>query len=479
VARGGSGSAVGTSPALAQDEEQPPDATPAEDLQEQAAREEEAEEAQEAAGDEEMAPEQDEGSGEMEPGEGPSIGGYVTLRSRSRWTDDGDDDQNIYGIAAVDVETGGDNPWSFHVMGRGQWQIDGPSDDPVLFGIEDTWSSTVTGRLYYAYVDTPTVGPLGLARVGRQQMVETPTYLQFDGVRAETTKLGKAEFLFGLYTGFPVRMYRSEYTDKLMGGGYMTFRPWETGEVRFDYMHLVDDPRFGQDENDLLSLGLKQRVGRNVRLEGTYGNLDGENRDINLAANWTLPEEQLTVRYSFYNLFEPQTDLVNELNPYFDSLRTWFPFYQNKLTASKVFGEWLQLMVGFDFRRVDDEDDIGVYNRDFDRYYLTATLLDELPLHTDLGLTGEYWDSPDTDISSWGLDLTSRWSETVRTSLGTYYSLYKYYLDVDDERTNVRTYYVEFRDQLGAPTDVMVRYEFEDDELYRYHTLRLGITWKF
>jgi hypothetical protein len=295
----------------------------------------------------------------------------------------------------------------------------------------------------------------------------------------ETEPVGPTRFVVGAYGGISTHLYEEWPSDEGMGGLYTTFRPWEDGQLRLDWMHLGDDARYGSGDNDLVSTALSHHVGDDLRLEGSFSLLDGDRNDTRFKAFWVWPEEELTVRYAYYRLLEEQNNLAYELNPFFNILNTYYPFGESQFVVSKAFGETLDLFGGLDSRRVEDEADIGRYNRDYDRYYLTAAFPELLPLSTTVSLTGEVWDSPDNDIRTWGLDFSSRATEDTRISLGSYYSLYKYYLDIDAEREDVRTFYTELRNSVSDSTNLMARYEYEHEELESFHSLRLGVTWRF
>jgi hypothetical protein len=68
--------------------------------------------------------------------------------------------------------------------------------------------------------------------------------------------------------------------------------------------------------------------------------------------------------------------------------------------------------------------------------------------------------------------------EQVRTSIGTYYALYKHDLEDSHERDRVRTYYVTGEYRLEN-VRFRVGYEFEHDELDDYHQLEVRMTWTF
>jgi len=306
------------------------------------------------------APEDEAGTAPTTDPKETSVRGYIMGRTRSRWTDD-EDDHDLYGVAAADVETGGEHPWRFHVMGRGSWDRDGVSSEPTFFDLEDTYDGDVQGRLYRAYVDAPLDRWLGLARFGRQILYETPVTAYFDGVLVETKATGPTDLTFGVFGGIPVHHYESSNAGDEVEGAFVTLRPWEQGQLRIDFMHIEDEMRFTDEQNDLLAIGLRHRFGTHLRLEGNYSRLEGENRDVSAKALWSLPEYLLTVRFSHYRLLEAQTDLVNELNPFFNTLSTFHPYEQSQLQITKGIGDWLEVFGGWDFRRIDDEGDIGRY----------------------------------------------------------------------------------------------------------------------
>jgi len=411
---------------------------------------------------------------------GGRTSGYVDLRTQSRWAEDADvEDHDLYGVFGADHETAGPRPWSFHVLLRGSLGLDEQDPDSVFYGVQDTYPDRFDGRVYHAWVQAPVAERLAVSRFGRMVIHETPETAYLDGAQVETQPVGPTHFLVGAYGGLSARQFEDWPSEEWMGGFYTSFLPWVGGRIRLDWMHFDDDVRFGDGQNDLVAGGLTHQLARDLSVEGNYSLLDGDSNDMRLKGQWFWPEQQAAVRLSYYRLLETQANLAYELNPFFNVLNTYFPFDETQLVVSKAFAEVLELQGGLDARRVDDEGDIGRYNRDFDRYYATASLVELLPLKTTLSVTGEKWDGPGNDIDTWGVDLSSRPREDTRLSLGSYYSLYKYYLDVATEREDVRTYYAEIRNTVSESTKVTAKYEYEDDELDTFHSLRLGVTWRF
>ncbi|MCB9916156.1 MAG: hypothetical protein H6828_13595 [Planctomycetes bacterium] len=413
--------------------------------------------------------------------DGGSLSGFLDVRTRSRFAEDHDaDDHDLYAVLGADFVTAGAQPWKVHVLLRGSLGLDRQDPDSVFYGVQDTYTNAAEGRIYHLYVDTPFAGDdLRLARVGRMLIFETPTTAYFDGIQLETAPRGIVEFVVGAYGGNSVHLFEDWTSEEWMGGVYASFRPWIDGRVRVDWMHLGDDPYYGEGDDDLVAFTLEHAFSADLHVKGDYTLLDGEGRDFSAEGTWVLPSQELTVRASYFRQLEQHADLTYELNPYFNQLATYFPYDQSRLSVSKVFGDTLELFGGLDLRRVEDAADIGRFNRDFDRYYVTAALPELLPLDTTLSATGEWWDSDQNDVTSWGLDLTSQLDDDTTASLGSYYSLYKYYFDVGDEREDVRTYYVEIKNDYSESVRLRARYEYEDEPIDTFHSLRLGVTWRF
>ncbi len=409
-----------------------------------------------------------------------TLDGYINLRSRSRWVIDPDgDDHDLFAVIGVNYDSGGPESWGAHLLLRGSWGLDKQAPDSVFFSVQDTYSNRVDARVYHAYIDAPVGDDLSLARIGRMILFETPTTAYFDGVQFETAPIGPTQFMVGAYGGLSVHQAEGWPSDEWMHGLYTGFRPWIDGRMRFDWMHFEDDNRFGQGSNDLVAGSVAHQVSDNLRLGGNYSLLNGNGNDFALDGNWVLPDRDLTVRVSYFSLLKAQSDLAFELNPFFNFLNTYSPYDETQLMISKAFSDDFDLYGGVASRRVGDEANIGRFNRDFDRYYLTASFPDLIPSNTTLSLTGESWDSPGNDIQTWGLDLSSRPTDDWKLSAGSYFSLYKYFRDVGTERDEVRTYFGEIRHSLVESTNLMLRYEYENEELDSFHSLILGVTWRF
>lgn len=422
-----------------------------------------------------VAPSQDPGTQE---GGGLPISGQLSSRYRHR-SRDGEQDDDLYMTLALDVGDPQRHAVTGHLMGRAALDFGERDPGDVFHDLDDTYDNDLTGRLYFAYADVHRVPHLERLRLGRQQLLDTPELVTFDGLLLKSEEVTDAGLSLGLYGGLPTHYYESSPSGDQVVGTWLQARPWKGGRARLDWMHLEDEARLGQFEDDLYGLSLWQVVSERLWLEGRYDRLEDDDRDVRLAATWYDPRTDLMLRASYFELLETQVALSNELDPFYNSLRELYPYSQTTLLASKGLGEHVDLQLGADLRRVDDAGDEGPFNRDFDRYFASASLLELLGQGLALHLSGDLWDSDDQDVESLGVELEKQLDARFSVGLGTYYSLYKVDLVLDQEREDVRTYFVRARWRKTAARQLDVAYELEDDETDEYHVIRVGATWRF
>jgi hypothetical protein len=414
--------------------------------------------------------------------EGYAVHGSLYSRYVGRWTS-GDHDNDLAEVLALELGDSKKDPVTGFVNAEGIADLDGKgSTSSPYYSLADTYDSAVTGKLYYAYADLHTVRSLETVRLGRQTIVDTPVVAYFDGLRAETAELGDPRLRLGAYGGAPVRLYASpsaSASEGTMLGLFGETRPWTGGRLRADYMHIEDEDMFGPRRNDLVGLGASQSLGTSLRVEGQLTRLENDPRDYRARASYYSPDSDLVLQASWYRLVQTQGNLTTPLDPFYATLYDLFPYSQVGFLGSKSFGSHFDLQAGCDFRRVNDEGDIGTFNRDFNRYFATAGLKGVLPAMLDLSVTGEVWDATSSNISTYGADLSRKFDESVDAGIGTYYSLYKYDLYQNRELDDVRTWYLRVGWKKSSSTTFDLRYEFENDPGADYHSLRLGATWRF
>jgi hypothetical protein len=422
-----------------------------------------------------LEPEQEQGDAQPGAEEAPAaeprnaLTGQLLTRYRGRFTGD-DHDQDLYetvDLAYADPE----QRFSGSLLARGALDLDGHEDGgDEFFGLLDE------SQLYHAYLDVASRG-FELLRFGRQPLYETPVTVLFDGVRAELAPRGERRVALGAYAGLGEHPYEASKSGDLVLGGFGALRAWEGAELRGDWMHLEDE-RLGVDhEDDLFGLALSQDVLAResaTRMEARFTSLEGNGRDLRLLASHA--DTSWSLQGSLYQLLHTQKQLAAPLDPFSDTLFELFPYTQVGLSATKDWSH-LALLSGADVRRVTDPDDEGDFNRDFERYYVTGTLPDALPV--SISLTGEVWRATDTDYDTWGAALQRALEGGWDVSLGSYYALYEYDLFTAEERDHVRNYYVDLRWKKSARQHWALRYEFEHNDFDDYQQVRLDYAWSF
>lgn len=417
--------------------------------------------------------------GETGREEGASlIRGQLISRYWLRWTGD-DSDNDLYETLSLDIGDPDRHPVTGHLLGRVSVDLDGGRGEGPFASLDDSYNGAVTGHLYDAYIDLHRVPGLALVRAGRQIILETPELAYLDGLRLETESIGPVEAQFGVYGGAATRLFEASPDGDWMAGLYGQCRPWQGSRVRLDYMHLKDETLLGDNNNDLVGVGVWQTIARRLQLEAGHTWVEGRERDVKARAAWLDPEQDLLLQFSYYQLLRTQRELVVELDPFFSALNEYFPFRQFGALVGKGLHPNLRAQVGADLRRVSDSADVGIFNRDYDRWFATLSTPDLLIDGLTLSVTADYWDADQQDVRSWGGDASMRCDDRLTASLGTYYSLYKYDLLLNQERDHVRTYYVKVRHVASKALAVDLGYELEDNDLDLYHMLRLGVTWRF
>ena len=267
---------------------------------------------------------------------GPAVHGEVTARYRYRSVS-GEADNDLLATLLLDVGDVGRDPVTAHIFGTTSLDIDGaPSgSSPAFADITDTYDSNLTGWVYEAYVDVHTVDDLETLRIGRQDVQETPVLVSFDGLRAESRPLGEQQIQLEGYGGIPAHHFESSSEGDLVFGLAGGARPWKEGRVRLDWMHLEDESLLGSHVDDLLGLELWQRIDQRLLLEGRGTMLESEARDMRLRGTYTDVAKDLVLEASWMTLFNPQSDLVQELDPFTATLLTLEPYDQVRFQGSK------------------------------------------------------------------------------------------------------------------------------------------------
>jgi hypothetical protein len=410
--------------------------------------------------------------------------GSLSMKYRLRWNSD-DRDQDLYEYLALDAGDPAADRVTAHAFVRLTEDIDGNRDHEGAYAydsITDTFDHSTNGRLYFAYLDVR-LDSFDLVRIGRQDLIETPVSLYFDGASLTSKPIqGAANLQFGAYGGIPVHLFESSTDGDSLVGAHGRFSPWDGAALRLDAIHVRDQYLFGRQADTLYGLGVRQAVATVVHLEYQQNFLSGENRDLLARAALFEPEWDLRAQVSYYRLVQTQKVVVTEFDYFFSVGGQYYPYSQGRILLSKGFGPHFVVEAGGDLRELENDDQEAVFNREFHRYYVTPSLSGWPMAKLTCSVTGEAWDvrhEDNGDLRTMGADLTYRCSATCRAAAGTRYELYKYDYLANEERDRVRTYWIAIKWAAAKDLGLDTTYEYEDGELDDHRTLKVGATLTF
>jgi hypothetical protein len=406
------------------------------------------------------------------------IHGSLSLTSRGRWSDR-DHDTDLRAVVDLDFGDATRNAVTGRLLGRTSFDLDGDRDIGRLRGIEETRNSGIDARLYEAWIDVHGAGPLRMLRLGRQTIAETPVVAWFDGARAETERSDGLGLWAGAFGGVPTRLFESTADADWIAGAAAGARPWQRTDVRVDWMHVTEQRDGARFDNDLLGASVSQAIGENTRMQGRYNWLEGDSLDWSLRAWSTITEWGLQAQASYYELLSTQRALATEFDPYFTAAFARFPYRQLGASVSKDLGEHFSVATGGDLRWLSAASDEGEFNRDYERVWLGPTVQRIGGEDLSLSLIGELWNTGGEDFATLGADVRARPCDAFTVSLGSAYSLWKFDSFTGRERAHVRTWHARFDYRLERALRLDVRYALEDDDLDRFHTATVAMTWTF
>ncbi len=370
----------------------------------------------------------------------------------------------------------------------------------VFTDLLDTYNRPVDARVYSAYVDFNRLCGVDFLRVGRQFDYETPEILNFDGARLDTKPLcGLDDMTLSFYAGIPVHQFEKSDTGDWLAGLAAEFKPWDSGKLRLDYIHINDNfsdevipsqdpllkslsPNGGTRKNDLESVSFWQSFkDPDVRLNGHFSLIDGEARDLQVRSTYNNACNQLQICAIYSLWFKPQTELVTEFDPYNETLQGQEPYQNGSLTVSKGLLKWLWLDVGAASRRLVGDAKSELFNREFDRFYTTLQTRDWLKRGLKMSVTATRWDGKDGAASTtqYGGEVCYEWRKHLETNVGTDYEMYKYDFFQNTEHDQDRTYYIRQRWKPTRWATLDARYEYEQSRSQHFNSFTMNFRFDF
>lgn len=408
---------------------------------------------------------------------GVPLHGTIKPSFRMRSAPDAED-KDFYTLLHGDVGESRRNHISASAMGRIGVDVSNHSSEEDEYQLRDPDDSfgRVHGRLYQGYVDGNRLGPVDRVRLGRQFNEETPEWLHFDGgsIRsAEWKKAGRLS-LEG-YGGLPVHFYQGERKGDVVAGAALNARPWQGGRLRADYLYLRDDNFAPGTDDHIYGGGIWQRLGSALTLHARANGMDDKARDVRGDISLFYDPWGLSAQLGYFELLNARTSTALSADHLEGVLFEEKKFRQVSGFTEKTVGEYLFVGAGTDLRFLVDPDDTGIFNHEFQRYWLGPTLHDWPVKALELSLTGELWDAPDEmggTMMTAGGEIAYRLKPFAHFRLGSNYARYRYDFLLNEELEDSQIYYGQV-DGWYKPWGLhgQVRYELEDASIGKYHTL--------
>ncbi len=416
---------------------------------------------------------------------GLPIRGQVAGKYRFRSSSD-DRDQDLYAYLTLDYADAAKDRVTAHLFLRATKDLDGDSSPEGYYsldGITGSYDGSLNARLYEAHVDVHRVGSLSVLRGGRQFLQDAPVQLHFDGIRVETQVYKEFhQFKSGAYAGVPVHLYESSPAGDSLVGLFAELRPWTGSRFRLDLLRTADEVGDEDFSETLVGIGAWQAFASGLRTSAEFTLLEGNSHDLRLRANYYDKGLDLRVDVSYTQLFHTQERLSVENDFYFLALMSYAPYGQTRVLVSKGFGEHLVLQATLDARELIDPDDDAPNNREFRHVTLGPVVTDWPNEKMSWSLFLDVWEVPGSDagdIVTATFDLSRKFSDGIKGSLGTSFAEYTYDYFSATEREKVRTVYLRVAYVPRKGEKYGLSWEYENDDLDDFHVVKLGVGYSF
>jgi hypothetical protein len=428
-----------------------------------------------------------------EPAQTPSttVDGSLSLRYTFRTVASADErtsDQDVFADLRLDVTQPADARHAFHFLGALRSDLDGDRDRTFFSPLEDAgdaYGRRTTGTVYEAYyaLNRP-FSRLAQMRAGRQAGTrDEPVF--FDGLAAD---LGADAWNITLYGGAALHFAEVDrhWGNDTLGGAGIDYTPAAGLRLSADWLSVSDerewDPEGGTEKDRMAAFQVRQQLETYAQYAVKYRLLNGEPRDLSIAASAAYPAWDAEAAARYIRQFRVQDELTTDLSPVADVIGRSAPFQSVDLKVRKTVSERVALDAGYFQRSLLRPSDEGPFNKEYSRKYLAGDIADLFLPGLSWTLTAERWDAGTTETNAYGADITYRrkhQGREARVGAGTYYSLYKYdHFSELGLRDKVRTYYIDVRYPLGRSFSVNGRYELERG-MEEYQTVRLGMQYAF
>ncbi len=363
-----------------------------------------------------------------------------------RWSDDESDidlDQSL----RLNVDPPGQK--NMHVRSLFWLREDVDSDNDrynTLRDLDDNYDSDVDARVVYLYLDIDDLWGDSTLRIGRQRVMEGPSFNRFDGVYFKQRHARWDWYVFG---GWQASLYGDDFDDPVAGGGVSSQLStqtrvavdvyWERDDrdhyntyirPRLSNLLYRDFPRDVEADRDdtRISLSVWQVVNANLTLFGRLDLFDEDGDELTLQATGQIPTWKLSYQATYRRLMSTVKDRSSDLTAYYRILGPQSAYDDFQLVLHRPLSEKIGLTLEGQLHRVDDHypdpwlraydhdyDYADRANRDFNRFAAILSI-DDLIWGLSTSTTVQVWDVDGRDASwSVGSEVTKKWDDLSLT----------------------------------------------------------------
>lgn len=416
---------------------------------------------------------------------GVQLDGSMELRYRYRSTTSDWADQDLFaswGIRGF-VPGVGEKGLTLNYQGAAVLDLDAFKDlGNPFFGLPETWAERIHAYTYELYGEFDPGGSIvGDLRIGRQ-ILWRETSIRFDGVYAETPRIG--QFEFQAYGGVPVHYYESQPDGDLVGGVGAKYHPSRALAISLDEIYVRDRryyPGIPSVTDDVLStLTADWRPNEMWTVRGMGSLLGTAWQKGTLDATFVDATAGIRVTGRFVQQSEYTEFPVTEFSPFIGVEGYYAPYIQEHLDASWSIGKLLEIGAGVQARELINGAEEALYNHEFVHYYGNATLtpIPDNQLYFTVRADG-YQTNDFGTFSGFGASIEKRWDKQSRIEVGTDYALYRIDYTTGNENFDDRVYYARARIPLTKAITLGVGYRFEEDGIDSYNVADAFLNFRF
>ena len=339
--------------------------------------------------------------------------------------------------------------------------------DEAFYSLSDTWNDSMHGFVYNAWLGIDDF------KLGRQE-IHRADALFFDGLKYDHKLTSEAKLT--VFGGTPVHFYDESSSGDRMAGLGLDWRVSPKLRVAVDEVWLRDSAvRFsGADgtANDLLSVvSATWLANQNGMVRGSASMVGDRARRQDISGQWYMPNKDLWARFRLRHQNDYGEFIATEIAPFSAVIGDVAPYWDSSVELTKRMSEQIDIGFGYQGRMLENDSDVGINNREFNRWYISVDH-DELPFtNSSGGLRADIWDSSDGSIIAGGAWLKWDFNAKHEFSVGTDFSKYRFDVFTGREYLDDRQYWIKAKLPLGDQRRMRLRYsrdrsQFGTDHLF-------------